>query len=235
MQYLRHIIIIVLLSPLAASSQDDELYALPDNFSIHISLGASVPSGPADFTNYWGIGNNIEFGLAYRPHQAVEFGTSFRYDRFPLNDTKLRAKAIREDALPVLNADNISIYSIKMFIRVHFVGLSEVAVPYLTAQLGEAWPQTGFIYGQQTDGIKVLARPVQKDRLNTFSFGLGLTLKTSTKFTVFLESNYRVMFMYFSTPAEPGTPPQERDRYGDFPNNNYMSVLIGLKYLFSLF
>ena len=235
MQYLRHIIIIVLLSPSVVSSQDDELYTLPDNFSIHISLGASVPSGPADFTNYWGTGKNIEIGLAYRPHQAVEFGTSFRYDHFPLNDTELRAKAIREDALPVLNADNISIYSIKMLIRVHLVGLSEIAVPYLTAQLGEAWPQTGFIYGQQTDRIKVLARPIQNDRLNTFSFGLGLTLKSSAKFYVFFESNYRVMFMYFDTPVEPGSAPQEYYRYGEGPDNNYISVFIGLKYLFSLF
>ncbi|MEE9553798.1 MAG: outer membrane beta-barrel protein [candidate division Zixibacteria bacterium] len=203
-------------------------------FNFSISGGRSSPTGPADFTRYWGSGLNYEFSVAYEPSRLFHLGISARMDNFPLNEMKIQQEATELGVTTLYDHRDISIFSMSIFARTPIIESKNRLKPYLFIQISESWPNTGFVYASNSDSAWVFARPMQKDRLNSFGFGLGSDYRISEKFSLSLEFGYRVIFTYYKISRRLDQPDgpiiNEKGK-----NSNDIFVSFGLRYSITVY
>ncbi len=121
-------IILVISSGLYAKDSSDKSYMF--------NIGLSIPSTPAEFSDYWVAGMNFGIGLNIPVNRRVSIQGNFAYTNFGLNKEKLMGDTGVSGSGIQIQGGSASILSAYLDLKSTVFGGSKSVVPYLLVGTG---------------------------------------------------------------------------------------------------
>lgn len=205
--------------------------------TVVFSLGAGVdfPTGPPDFTRYWGAGPNINADIAYEFGKRLKVGLAVDYSVMSIDRALVDADAAEFGATELRGDNNITSFGISGSITLDLFDIKNKVTPFIKIKVGDSWQNIEYVLAIRPDSAQVLALPTNKGRVDAVLVGIGADYKVSNNWKMFLDFNYRELLTHYYVRGGGTGYPHDPAWYKRGRNTNFIYLSLGARYLFNFY